>query len=151
MSSNETDTPRNPALERAEAARDAVAQAIEDHLDRLAAVNGTSRADLDADLRAAGRLMARNTHRQLAANLTLVRRMMEARSLSAMLQVQQDFLHRQAEWAMRDWERMSTQVRALLEEGRRGAGPEPAEPEVPPSEEPEVGPPVSGTDRPDSS
>lgn len=130
MSSNETDTPRDPALERAEAARDAVAQAIEDHLDRLAAVSGTSRADLDADLRAAGRLMARNTHRQLAANLTLVRRMMEARSLSAMLQVQQDFLHRQAEWAMRDWERMSAQARALLEEGRQGARarPEPAEP-----------------------
>ncbi|KQO67745.1 phasin family protein [Methylobacterium sp. Leaf89] len=149
MSSNEPETTpdsrpepgpapeTDPALRRAEAARDAVTEALEDHLDRLAALGRTARTDLDADLQAAGRLVARTTHRQLAANLALVEGLMSARTLSAMLQLQQDFLRRQMDWALGDWERMRAQALDLLKEGRQGA------------EEPDAGPP--GADRPDGS
>lgn len=133
MSSNDTDTPRDPAPLRAEAARDAVAAALERYVERLTAITSASRTGMDADLRTAARLMARNTRRQLAANLTLARRLMEARSLQAVLDLQRDFLRRQAEWAMRDWERIGAQTLDLMEEGRRAArgipdGVGPAEP-----------------------
>ncbi|GJD73179.1 hypothetical protein [Methylobacterium goesingense] len=146
MSSNEPES--DPALRRAEAARDAVAEAIEATLERLAAVGRSARADVDADLLAARRLMARNTRRQLAANLTLVQGLMEARTLPAMLKLQQDFLRRQMDWAMRDWDLARTQTLALLAEGRGPAedGPDP----VPPSPgEPEAAapePPAPSTD-----
>ncbi len=126
----------DPALRRAEAARDAVTEALEDHLDRLATLGRTARTDLDADLQAAGRLVARTTHRQLAANLALVEGLMAARSLPAMLQLQQDFLRRQMDWVLGDWERMRAQTLDLLQAGRPGG------------EEPDAGPPVSGADRP---
>ncbi|KQU21059.1 hypothetical protein ASG63_05385 [Methylobacterium sp. Leaf94] len=147
MSSNEPETTpdsrpapgpaleTDPALRRAEAARDAVTEALEDHLDRLATLGRAARTDLDADLQAAGRLVARTTHRQLAANLALVEGLMAARTLSAMLQLQQDFLRRQMDWALGDWERMRAQALDLLKEGRQGA------------EEPDAGPPVSGAGR----
>lgn len=156
MSSNETDTPADPALRQAEAARDAVIRAMGDYVDRLAALSRAARNDLDADLQAAGRLITRNTHRQLAANLTLVRRMMEARSLPALLQLQQEFLQRQAQWAVRDWERMSAQALALLQEGRQAAAlerPEPQDFESPDSTPPSLEPPGSdlpGSDLPGS-
>jgi hypothetical protein len=105
MASNETDPPRDSALQRAEAAGDAVAEALERYLDRLVTASGTARTELDADLRAADRLMAGHTHRQLAASLGLMQGLMAARGIPAMLQLQQDFLRRQAEWAIRDWER----------------------------------------------
>ncbi|MCJ2045888.1 hypothetical protein MKK58_15300 [Methylobacterium sp. J-078] len=135
MSSNEPES--DPALRRAEAARDAVAEAIENYLDRLATVGRSARADVDADLLAARRLMARNTHRQLAANLTLVQGLMEARTLPAMLKLQQDFLRRQMDWAMRDWDLARAQTLDLLAEGRRAAegGPDPV---PPPPGEPEA-------------
>ena len=150
MSSNETDTPADPALRQAEAARDAVIRAMGDYVDRLAALSRAARNDLDADLQAAGRLITRNTHRQFAANLTLVRRMMEARSLPALLQLQQEFLQRQAQWAVRDWERMSAQALALLQEGRQAAleRPEPQDSEPPDSNPPSLEPP--GPDLPGS-
>lgn len=156
MSSNETDTPADPALRQAEAARDAVIRAMGDYVDRLAALSRAARNDLDADLQAAGRLITRNTHRQLAANLTLVRRMMEARSLPALLQLQQEFLQRQAQWAVRDWERMSAQALALLQEGRQAAAlerPEPQDSESPDSTPPSLEPPgpdLPGSDLPGS-
>jgi hypothetical protein len=130
MASNETDPPRDSALQRAEAAGDAVAEALERYLDRLVTASGTARTELDANLRAAGRLMARHTHRQLAANLGLMQGLMAARGIPAMLQLQQDFLRRQAEWAIRDWERAGAQALDLLDEARRtarGSGP----PDVP--------------------
>lgn len=136
MSSNEPET--DPALRRAEAARDAVAEAIEATLERLAAVSRTARADVDADLLAARRLMARNTRRQLAANLTLVQGLMEARTLPAMLKLQQDFLRRQMDWAMRDWDLARTQTLALLAEGRGTAEDEPEPVPPPPPGEPEA-------------
>ncbi|MCJ2034795.1 hypothetical protein [Methylobacterium sp. J-068] len=129
MSTNESEPPHDPVPQRTEAARDGVAEVIEDFFERLVAASRTARTDVDADLRAAGRLMARNTQRQLTANLTLVKGLMEARSIPAMLQRQQDFMQRQAEWAVRDWERMSTQALDLLEEGERVARGEPAMPE----------------------
>ncbi|MBY0258453.1 hypothetical protein [Methylobacterium sp.] len=136
MSSNEPES--DPALRRAEAARDAVAEAIEATLERLAAVSRTARADVDADLLAARRLMARNTRRQLAANLTLVQGLMEARTLPAMLKLQQDFLRRQMDWAMRDWDLARTQTLALLAEGRGTAEDEPEPVPPPPPGEPEA-------------
>jgi hypothetical protein len=134
MSSNDADTARDPALLRAEAARDAVAEAIEGHLDRLVAVSRASHADIEADLRDAGRLMARHTHRQLAANLTLMQQLMEARGVPAMVQVQKDFLLRQAEWLIHDWERAGAQALGILDAMRRAARgePEPADPDPAP-------------------
>jgi hypothetical protein len=148
MSSNEPES--DPALRRAEAARDAVAEAIEATLERLAAVSRTARADVDADLLAARRLMARNTRRQLAANLTLVQGLMEARTLPAMLKLQQDFLRRQMDWAMRDWDLARTQTLALLAEGRGTAEDEPEPVPPPPPGEPEAAapePPAPPADR----
>lgn len=133
----------DPALRRAEAARDAVAEAVAGTLDRLATVERTAGADVAADLRAAGRLMARHTQRQLAANLTLVQGLMAARSLPAMLQLQQDFLRRQMDWALRDWDLARAQALDLLAEGRRAAGGEP-DPAPPSAVEPEAGPPEAG-------
>lgn len=125
MPSNDTDTPGDPALQRAKAARDAVAAALEGYFERLAAMTQASRTEMDADLRAAGRLMARNTRRQLAANLTLARRLMEARSLPTVLALQRDFLRRQADWALRDSERMGSLARDLMKEGQRAVRPTP--------------------------
>ncbi|KQP38474.1 hypothetical protein ASF49_05645 [Methylobacterium sp. Leaf104] len=141
MSSNEPAS--DPALRRAEAARDAVTEAVESTLDRLATMRRAARADVDADLQAAGRLMARNIHRQIAANLTLVHGLMSARSLPAMLRLQQDYLHRQMSWARRDWDLARAQVLDLLAEGRRAAagGPDPAPPAAGPPEPPEPEPP----------
>ena len=84
--------------------------------------------------------MARHTQRQLAANLTLVQGLMAARSLPAMLQLQQDFLRRQMDWALRDWDLARAQALDLLAEGRRAAGGEP-DPAPPSAVEPEAGPP----------
>jgi hypothetical protein len=122
----DSDLDADPALRRAEAARDAVAEALDDHLERLAALGRTAGSDLDADLQAAGRLVARTTQRQLAANLALVQDMMAARTLPALLQVQQAFLRRQMDWAVRDWDLARAQALDLLAEGRRAARGDPA-------------------------
>jgi hypothetical protein len=52
--------------------------------------------------------------------------MMAARTLPALLQVQQDFLRRQMDWAVRDWDLARAQALDLLAEGRRAARSDPA-------------------------